>query len=135
MELIATLSLVADLVSRPDNQGSMLVADPAVFARLHRRLSPTERSELAQAYGGDQTVMVLANRFDVSRTTVLRVLHDEGVSLPYRKMGSAELEEARRLYESGLSFTQVGRHLGVDPKTVHNAFRRAGLPTRPRLGR
>lgn len=135
MELIATLSQVADLVSAPDNQGSMLVADPAVFARMHRRLSPAERAELAQAYGEDQTVMVLADRFSISRTTVLKVLHDQGVELPYRKMDSAGVEEARRLYESGWSFARVGAHLGVDPKTVHNAFRRAGVPTRPRVGR
>jgi len=135
VELIATLSLVADLVSAPDNQGSMLVADPAVFARMHRRLSAAERSELAQAYGGDQTVMVLADRFSISRATVLKVLHDEGIELPYRKMGPTELEEAHRLYESGWSFARVGARLRVDPKTVHNAFRRAGLPTRPRVGR
>jgi DNA-directed RNA polymerase specialized sigma24 family protein len=135
VELIATLSQLADLVSAPSNQGSALVADPAVFARVHRRLSPAERAELAQAYGEDQTVMALADRFEISRTTVLKVLHNEGVPIPYRKMGSAELDEARRLYETGWSFARVGAHLGVDPTTVHKAFQRAGIPSRPRVGR
>jgi hypothetical protein len=135
VELITTLSQLADLVSAPDDQGSILVADPTAFARMHRRLSPAERAELAQAYGEDQTVMVLADRFEISRTTVLKVLHNEGVPIPYRKMGPAELDEARRLYDSGWSCARVGAHLGVDPKTVHNAFRWAGIPSGPRVGR
>lgn len=135
MELIAGLSQVADLVEAPENQGSMLVADPAVFARLHRRLSEAERKALAGAYREGATLKGLAEQFEISRTTVLKVLDEQGESRRYRKFGPDDLQEARRLYESGWSFARVGAEMGVDPKTVHTAFRRAGIPSRPQAGR
>lgn len=41
-----------------------------------------------------------------------------------------DLEEARRLYDSGLSFTQVGQHIGYSATYLARRFK-AAVPVRP----
>jgi len=76
----------------------------------------------------------LAVVFGVSRTTVMSQLDRAGVE---RRSGVIDrhLVEARDLYGRGWSLVRVGEHFNVDAGTVWRAFRRAGVPTRPRAGR
>ena len=36
------------------------------------------------------------------------------------------------MYEAGQSLASIAKHFGVADRTVLNAFRRVGVPTRPR---
>jgi hypothetical protein len=98
-------------------------------------MTEAERAAVAAGYQSGQTIRELAAAFEVSRATVGAVLEEYGVRRRYRVMGPAELARASELYAAGWSFARVGQELGVDGKTVYNAFVRAGLPTRPRVGR
>lgn len=42
-----------------------------------------------------------------------------------------DLDEARRLYDSGLSFSQVGRQIGYSATWLARRFKAAGIPVRP----
>jgi hypothetical protein len=61
---------------------------------------------------------------------VVRALRAGGVDVRYRILTDADLDEARALYESGVSLAAVGERFGVAAGTVLNAFGKAGFPTR-----
>lgn len=42
-----------------------------------------------------------------------------------------DIDEARRLYDSGLSFAQVGRRTGYSATWLARRFKAAGIPVRP----
>lgn len=136
VELIARLSHLADRVDSPEHQGPYLDS-AAASGQVKRnvRLEPAERAALAEVYRQGSTVLQLVAMFEVSRTTVLTILDQQGVRRRYRKLGPAQLRVAVRLYKAGWSFARVGKDLGLDAGTVHKAFVRAGIPTRPRVGR
>jgi hypothetical protein len=96
-----------------------------------RRLGAEEVSEVLKRYQAGETANALARAFDVHRTTIVRHLADARVATRYRILSDADLVEAHRLYEQGLSLARVGEHFGVATRTVLNAFQRAGVPTRP----
>ena len=48
-----------------------------------------------------------------------------------KRWSTLDLEEARRLYDGGLSFRQVGERLGFTQSYVAARFRREGIPRRP----
>jgi hypothetical protein len=51
-----------------------------------------------------------------------------------RGLSPSQVDDAIRLYNSGWSLAQVGKHLGVDPTTVLNRLRERGIPTRDTHG-
>lgn len=46
------------------------------------------------------------------------------------RFSKLDLDEARRLYEQGLSFSQVGRQLGYSATYLARCFKAAGIPAR-----
>jgi DNA-binding NarL/FixJ family response regulator len=53
-----------------------------------------------------------------------------GIETRYNRL-EGRLEEAAGLYAQGWSLARVGDQLGVSTRTVANAFRSAGMVTRP----
>jgi transposase-like protein len=98
------------------------------------RLSGDRREAFADAYRAGTAVSDLADEFQINRATVFRLA--EQLGLPHRIpiLGPAEVEEARLLYEFGLSLVKVGGHLGVAARTVSLALRKNGVPIRARRG-
>jgi AraC-like DNA-binding protein len=97
------------------------------------RLSAPQVDRLIALYGAGVSISGLADEFNIHRTTVMK--HVERAGAPRgRGIVLDHLGEARRLYEQGWSLAKVGLHLGVDAETVRQAFRRAGIPRRPRPG-
>lgn len=47
------------------------------------------------------------------------------------RFSKLDLDEARRLYEQGLSFAQVGRQLGYSATYLARCFKVARIPARP----
>lgn len=101
-----------------------------------RRLSPTDIDELVEAYRAGASIGQLAVESSVRRTTVAG--HLDRLGVPRHSEQSAwddrRLAEATRLYVVGLSLADFADRFGVDPQTVANRFRRAGVPVRPRQG-
>ena len=55
-----------------------------------------------------------------------------GALRPPKGLSADKVTEAAQLYRQGISLAQLGDRFHVDPKTVWNALRRAGIPIRPR---
>lgn len=98
-----------------------------------RRLTSGEVDDLLALHATGVMINDLAVVFGISRTTVMSDLDRAGVE---RRTGIIErhLEQAEQLYASGWSLAKVGKHFNVNAGTVWRAFRRAGVPMRPRSG-
>jgi hypothetical protein len=92
-------------------------------------LTDPQRSEVVSRYLAGESSNALAAEFGIDRRTATRIIRAAGVEVRYRV--EADVELARRLYESGCSLVEVGAQLGMSARTVLNLFRRAGIPTRP----
>jgi len=85
---------------------------------------------LAECYRSGATILDLAGRFGVSRTTVMAHLRRAGVETRYNLL-EGRVDDAKSLYERGWSLVQVAAYFDVSAGTVLNAFKRAGVETRP----
>jgi DNA-binding CsgD family transcriptional regulator len=101
--------------------------------QVQRRLSESEVNALLGRHAAGASLDELAAEFGVHRTTVRNHLDRAGVE---RRSGFAErhVDEARALYESGLSLARVGKRLGVSGDTIRLVFRAHGIEVRDRPG-
>jgi hypothetical protein len=95
--------------------------------RRQRKLPEVAITSLVAAYKHGDPIN------DIAETTVLSYIESRGLE-PRTGKVDRRLNEAIALYQSGGSLAKVGRHLRVDPETVRQAFRRNGVPIRPRNG-
>jgi transposase-like protein len=63
----------------------------------------------------------------LGKSTFLKLLAEARVELCRRPMTHEQVAEAQRLYESGLSLSQVSERLGVNQATVQRTLWRRGL--------
>ena len=103
---------------------------PAVKSQVQRRLVAGEIEELVHTYEAGATLLALAERFQLSRATVMAHVRRSGAESRYNRL-ACRVDEARRLYELGWSLARVAAHFDVSPGTVLNAFNSAGVATRP----
>lgn len=111
---------------------------PPIRTRTNHQAQTRLREDQALAliadYQEGATVSELADRYDVDRVTASRILHRHSVTMRFRSPSPAEVDEAVRLYRSGLSLVGVGERLGFSNTTVWSALRAAGVEMRPRRG-
>ena len=98
------------------------------------RLSSQELAAFCAAYQDGMPVRELAQRFKISQHTVSEHARRQGLLLHNRLLTPQEVEEAGRLYESGLSLMKIGRKLGRRGETVRQALMRSGVEIRKRNG-
>jgi len=100
------------------------------------RLGHTDIERLIAAYAEGSSVLQLAARFNIHRTTVLAHLERNGV--PRRRSGpklrDEDVHEAAVLYRDELSLKAIGVRFLVAPDTIGKALRRVGVKIRPRRG-
>jgi biotin operon repressor len=102
--------------------------------QIQHRLSTDEVQRLIELYTQGELIDVLAAKFHISRTTVMK--HAERASAPRRSnVLTNRFDEARQLYDQGWSLVRIGQHLGVNASTVWHALRKAGVPMRDTHGR
>ena len=101
--------------------------------RRNQSLKPDEVRELLAAYAAGTPIDRVAEHFGIHRTTALNIVKREGVPRRWKTI-ERHLEEARELYDSGLSMAKVGQHFGVSTDAVREAFLRHSVPIRPRNG-
>jgi hypothetical protein len=79
-----------------------------------RRLFSGERlAELIHEYEAGESASSLAKKHGCALWTILSALEKAGIDIRrLARMSKDEIDEARRLYESGLTFKQVGKKLG-----------------------
>jgi lambda repressor-like predicted transcriptional regulator len=100
------------------------------------RLGHTDIERLIAGYAEGSSVLQLAARFNIHRTTLLAQLERNGV--PRRRSGpklsDEDACEAAVLYRDGLSLKTIGVRYLVAPDTIGKALRRVGMKIRPRRG-
>lgn len=101
-----------------------------------QRLSPGDVVDLIAAYRNGAKVSQLAADWDVHRHTITACLDRHKVERrdARRQWSPSQLEQARIMYAHGHSLATVGTEFSIDPTTVANRFRRAGISVRPRRG-
>ncbi|WP_206306157.1 hypothetical protein [Streptomyces humi] len=72
----------------------------------------------------------MAERFGIKRQTVSSILKRNGVTPRWRRLTEANVDEAERLYATGLSTARVADRLKVDPETVRLRLRKRGVQMR-----
>ena len=103
---------------------------------VQRRLSTTEIDVLIAAYRAGATINELADQYGIHRSTVATMLDRDHVERHHSRTAwtSKTLADAAGLYANGLSLAAVAARYGIDPQTVANRFRRAGIPVRTHRG-
>jgi len=100
-------------------------------SRRARQLRADETGQLIARYLAVRNIRAVAEDFQVSRTTVARILAKHGVNTS-RGMSEAQLAIAADLYSEGLSSATIGRRLGFDNHTILKGLRGLGVQVRPR---
>lgn len=100
--------------------------------RLHFRLTEDVRQALVEDYLNGIPTTELTSKYSLGKGSVLQILEDAGVSMRRQGLGEAEIDEAVRLYQSGLSLVRVAKSLDSAPTTVNRALQARGVRLRPR---
>jgi hypothetical protein len=97
-----------------------------VLRSLRFRLTNEQRAALVADYEAGVPTTELTTRYGLAKGTVLRLLEEAGIAMRRQGLSKGVAEQARLLYESGLSVAAVGERLGQAPTSMARALRRLG---------
>jgi DNA-binding NarL/FixJ family response regulator len=90
--------------------------------RRARQLRADEIEPLVTRYLAVRNIRTVAREFQISRTTVARILAEHSIDTSHR-MTEAQISVAAELYKQGLSSAAIGQQLGFDNHTILKALR------------
>ena len=99
--------------------------------KLDQRLDASAPAQVVADYEAGMPTTQLTVKYGLSKASVLRLLHEAGVEMRRQPFSEQELDEAVRLYASGLSTAAIGAQLGAHPSKVWRALRARGVALRP----
>lgn len=102
--------------------------------RSWNRLGDVARRDVAARYEAGETSTALATEYAVAKSTILGILRSKSVVVRRQRLEPDVIGEAARLYESGLSLSQVAGALKVNQETMRTAIVAAGVNPRPPTG-
>ena len=102
--------------------------------RKWTRLSDEARTAVIERYEAGETSTALAEAFGVAKSTILGILRANSVVVRRQPLTAEQVSEAARLYESGLSLSEVADRLHVNQETMRVAIIGSGVPLRPPTG-
>lgn len=94
-------------------------------------LSDEARAEVAMQYEAGDTTTQLAKDYGVAKSTIIGILRSRNVVVRRQSLSMEQVGEAARLYESGLSLSQVAVQVRVNQETMRVAIIQAGVQLRP----
>ena len=95
-----------------------------------RRLTETQVIEMAACYEEGATVYELATEFGCNRTTVAARLKKAGIVMRLQSPGVVTINSMESLYQSALSYVEIGRQLGYSANTVRKYLREGQTATK-----
>jgi len=101
------------------------------LSQRHKHLDEGETVRLIAAYQAGSSVYELAEHFGCHRGTVSIRLRSRGVQIRHLTVAKEQIDTAEQLYASGLTLTEVGRQMGLDPSTVRRRLCARGTAIRP----
>ena len=102
--------------------------------RPWNRLSEESRAQVITRYQSGETSSVLAEEHGVAKSTILSILRANNVVVRRQSLPLEIVAEAARLYESGLSLSQVAERLDVNQETMRVAIITLGVIVRRPAG-
>jgi len=99
--------------------------------KLEQRLDASVAAEVVADYEAGMPTTQLTGKYGLGKSSVLRLLRDADVKMRRQPLSEPEVNEAVRLYASGLSVAGVGLRLVANPSTVWRALRARGVTLRP----
>lgn len=94
------------------------------------RLSAEQQAAVVTRYSSGVTSTALAEDYGVAKSTILRILREARVVVRRQPLTHDQVGEAARLYESGLSLSQVAKRLDVNQETMRTAILTVGVVLR-----
>ncbi|GAA2021896.1 hypothetical protein GCM10009819_00510 [Agromyces tropicus] len=102
--------------------------------RSWKRLGDEQRAHVVARYEAGETSTALATGYGVAKSTILSILRANSAVVRRQPLTAEQVSEAARLYESGLSLSQVAERLTVNQETMRVAILAAGVTLRPPTG-
>ncbi|MEV7758945.1 helix-turn-helix domain-containing protein [Microbacterium sp. NPDC089180] len=93
-------------------------------------LNTDQQAAVVTRYSNGETSTALAEKYGVAKSTILRILREARVVVRRQPLTHDQVREAARLYESGLSLSQVAKRLDVNQETMRTAILKAGVVLR-----
>ena len=97
--------------------------EATLIRQRQKRLTSEEAQRVVEQYRAGATVCELADLFNCHRTTISACLKRYHVHTRRTPLAESQIDEAVRLYRSGLSLEKVGKRLGVDAETIRQRLR------------
>ena len=127
-----TLEQLESLVEAARNGRARAGQNDSLPYRLKQRLGEAVVTEIVEAYERGVGAESLARQHKISKSALLELLRDQGVSIrPWLATSGDQNEEIVRLYESGQSIYGIARTTGIAKTTVNRVLKRAGVVMRP----
>ena len=98
--------------------------------QMHRRLSPEHRDQLIDEYRAGASMLALAKRWKIHRTTVAEHLRRAGVETRRQGIPTEKLDEVITLYNHGWSCLQLAERYGCNAETVRTYLKGVGITFR-----
>lgn len=89
---------------------------------------------MIERYEAGETSTALAEAYGVAKSTILGILRANSVVVRRQPLTPEQVSEAARLYNSGLSLSQVAERLKVNQETMRVAIMGSGVTIRPATG-
>ncbi|HVW23264.1 MAG TPA: hypothetical protein VHB51_02160 [Candidatus Saccharimonadales bacterium] len=125
VEVAETLRSLGDLPTVADEP---VVTSPP--RKLRARLPRSIVSKLVADYQAGSSSRTLAAKYEMPRSSVLRLLDQEGVLRPRIQTDDALISKACELIAAGSSVIQAAEQLGINKRTLYHQLKVRGLPTR-----
>lgn len=107
--------------------------DPQSEVRaLRRKLGDETIVQIVADYRAGIPTTRLVAEHGISKTGVLKLLADAGVSMRRRPLTAGQVREAAELYQSGLSLAIVSKQMKLPLESIRRALIDAGVKMRPR---
>lgn len=103
--------------------------------RGHRKLPARTRQEIVDRYQAGERVIDIARALSINKVTVIDHLNRADVKRRPRGMSDVQINEAVRLYASGVSLARIGERLGFSARTIQSRLRERGVRFRDTHGR
>ena len=104
-------------------------------ARAVPRLSMSQNDEIVKLYRGGMRPADIARQIGTSEWTIHHRLNRMGVVRRPTGLSSAQLLEAKQLYELGVSIRQIRLKIGFSDRTIKKALIEAGVDVQDRRRR
>ncbi len=98
---------------------------------ISRRLGAEQKQQLVADYKAGTHTPELVKKYTLSKTSVLKILRDNHVTIRRQSMSAEQIADAIQHYEDGKSLSATAREIGMPKQSVRNALIKTGIQLRP----